>query len=433
MIVNRAFRRMHKQIAVKFAYRYRVSVFLFFLILITFMDRVCISLVGVRIKSAFNLTNEQFGWVLGAFALAYAIFEIPTGTLGDRIGQRAVFIRIVLWWSLFTALTGAATGLGSLVITRFLFGAGEAGAYPTCCGTISRWFPAGETAKGISCLMIGSSTGAAIAPLIIIPIAVSYGWRAPFFVNGLIGLVWVLICISWFRNEPAEMKRISKDERQLIETSRRFVKHGKSFPWKIAFKNRTMWLLIGASFSSQWAFYFFIAWLPVYLQEGRHFSESSMKIITSYLFVIGTIGGISSGFFSDWLVKKRGLKFGRRYMGMLTLVMMGLLFFLAAIVENNAIATGCLMFCYFFVPIHGITAFSACVDIGGSKAGTVTGIMNFFGQIGAFSLAVIFGRIVDLTHSFNAPLYIVSFVLLAGSLTWMANDLTKKIPETIDH
>src|SRR5450631_2183857 len=113
-----------------FPYRYRVLIFLFFLTLITYLDRVSISLVGVRIKAAFKLSNEQFGWVLGAFAIAYAIFEIPSGIAGDRYGQRAVFMRIVLWWSLFTALTGATTGLFSLICVRFLFGAGESGAYP---------------------------------------------------------------------------------------------------------------------------------------------------------------------------------------------------------------------------------------------------------------------------------------------------------------
>src|SRR6476620_12423744 len=125
----------------KIPYRYRVLLFLFFLSFITYLDRICISLVGVRIKSEFNLTNEQFGWVLGSFSLAYALFEIPSGILGDRIGQRAVFIRIVLWWSLFTVLTGLTTGLVSLLIMRFLFGVGESGTYPNTMIVVSRWFP----------------------------------------------------------------------------------------------------------------------------------------------------------------------------------------------------------------------------------------------------------------------------------------------------
>jgi len=194
----------------KYPYRHRVLILLFFLILITYLDRVCISLVGVRIKSAFNLTNEQFGWVLGAFALAYAIFEIPSGMLGDRIGQRKLFLRIVLWWSLFTALTGAATGLTTLILTRFLFGMGESGAYPNSSGAIARWFPSAETGRSMSILFVGQNAGAAFAPLIVVPIAVNFGWRAPFFVNGLIGLFWVMICWIWFRNEPSEIKVFQK-------------------------------------------------------------------------------------------------------------------------------------------------------------------------------------------------------------------------------
>src|SRR6187402_2564815 len=111
----------------KLPYRFRILVFLFFLIIITYLDRNCIALVGTQIKAEFGLSNEQFGWVLAAFSLAYALFEIPAGMMGDRIGQRAVFIRIVLLWSLFTILTGLTAGLISLIIVRFLFGIGEAG------------------------------------------------------------------------------------------------------------------------------------------------------------------------------------------------------------------------------------------------------------------------------------------------------------------
>jgi sugar phosphate permease len=411
----------------KFPYRYRVLILLFFLILITYLDRVCISLVGVRIKSEFHLSNEQFGWVLGAFALAYALFEIPTGVLGDRIGQRKVFLRIVLWWSLFTALTGAATGLFTLMFTRFLFGIGEAGAFPNGSGTISRWFPAAETARGISCLMIGSSTGAAIAPLIIVPIAVLYGWRAPFFVNGLIGLVWVLVCFLWFRNEPSEMKNIPADEKKVIEINRRYTNHSEPFPWRAAFRNKSLWALSTAFFCSQWALYFFIAWMPVYLQEGRHFSENEMKITTSYLFIMGIIGGLSSGFFIDWLVKKKGVKFGRRFIGAMALGIMSILFLITALTPNNAIASGCLMFCYLFIPVNGINGFSTCIDIGRSRAGTVAGIMNFAGNMGAFFLSVLFGKIVDSAHSFNEPLFIIAGVFFSGSILWLAVDPTKQI------
>ena len=413
----------------KFPYRYRVLILLFFLILITYLDRICISLIGVRIKNEFNLSNTKFGYVLGAFALSYALFEIPAGILGDRIGQKKVFLRIVIWWSLFTALTGATTGFITLLFTRFLFGMGEAGAFPNSCGAISRWFPVSETSKGTSCLMIGSSAGAAVAPLIVVSIAAAYGWRAPFFVNGLIGLVWVLVCLAWFKNEPGEMKNISGNEKSLIENNRRFIRHEQKFPWSIALKNRSLWALALAAFCSQWALYFFIAWMPVYLQEGRHFSETTMKFTTSYLFVVGIIGGLLSAFFIDRFVKKRGIKSGRRLIGMIALGMMCLLFIVAAITTSNIIASISLMSCYFFMPINGINYFSACVDIGRSKAGTVTGIVNFSGSMGAFFLSVGFGKIADVSHNFNVPMFVIAGVLFTGCLLWLLVDAGKPLIE----
>jgi sugar phosphate permease len=411
----------------KFPHRYRVLIFLFFLTLITYLDRICISLVGVRIKSEFNLTNEQFGWVLGSFALAYAIFEIPSGVLGDRIGQRAVLIRIVLWWSLFTALTGATTGLFTLMLVRFLFGMGESGAYPTSSAVISRWFPAGETGRSMASLFIGQNAGAAIAPLIVIPIAVAFGWRASFFVNGFIGLIWVCICFLWFRNNPSEMKGITNEERNFIESNRRFVEHKQSFSWKIVLKSRSLRALVAACFCSQWAQYFFISWMPVYLQEGRHFSENDMKIITSYFFIIGIAGVMSAGFLSDLLVNRKGLRFGRRFLGILSMSMLALSFFSAAVTTNNSVAVISLYIGQLFYSFVPIILFSTCVDIGGNRVGTVAGIMNFFGQAGAFFLAIVFGKIADITHSFNIPLFVVAGVLFVGSMLWFFVDASRPI------
>ena len=411
----------------KFPYRYRILIFLFFLILITYLDRISISLVGVKIKSEFNLSNEQFGWVLASFSLAYALFEIPSGILGDRIGQRSVLLRIVLCWSIFTALTGITTGLLTLICVRFLFGMGEAGAFPTSSGVISRWFPAAETAKGVSSLFVGANTGAAIAPLIVIPIAVAFGWRATFFVNGLIGLLWVLVCFLWFRNHPSETKGITDEERDFIEKNRRFLNHKQSFPWKTAFKSRSLRALVAAFFCSQWGLYFFIAWMPVYLIEGRHFSENDMKMTTFYIFFTGIMVALSAGFLSDWLVKKKGLRFGRRFIGVLALGMLSLSFLVAAVTTNNTIVAVSLIIGHLFFSANGIASYSTCVDIGGDNAGTVAGIMNFFGQTGAFFLAIIFGKIADLTHTFNTPMLVLAGVLITGSLLWLFVDPSRPI------
>jgi MFS transporter, ACS family, glucarate transporter len=413
----------------KLPYRHRVLILLFFLIFITYLDRVCISLVGVRIKSAFGLNNVQFGWVVGAFALAYAIFEIPSGMLVDRIGQRAVFIRIVLWWSFFTALTGFTVGLTSLLFTRFFFGMGESGAYPNSSSTIARWFPSAETGRSMSVLFFGQNAGAAIAPLIVVPIAIHFGWRAPFFVNGFIGFLWVIVCWLWFRNEPSQMKGISTGEIKMIEDKRRFAPHRQTFPWKIFLRNWKMWALITGFFCSQWGLYFFVAWMPVYLQQGRHFSENNMKLTTSYSFIFGMAGALFSGFLNDWLVRKKGLAFGRRFVGFMALCFSGLCLLVTATASGNSLVAFSLVTCYLFYSFFAITAFSTCVDIGGSKAGTVAGIMNCAGQTGAFFLSVVFGKIADAAHNYNTPVLLIASILITGSILWLGIDPTKKIEE----
>jgi ACS family glucarate transporter-like MFS transporter len=414
-------------------YRYRVLVLLCSLTTLTYLDRICISIVGVRIKSALGLSNEQFGWVLGSFALAYALFEIPSGALGDRIGPRAVFIRIVLWWSLFTALTGLATGLISLLIVRFLFGVGESGTYPNCLIVVSRWFPVNETGRALTWVGIGSQIGSAIAPLIIIPLASSYGWQMPFYVNGVIGIVWIVICYAWFQNFPAQMKHISQEEKQLIKANCRYNDQQHLIPRKFIFKSRTLWALMLMYFCFQWANYFFIAWMPVYLQEGRHFSENENKPIIFSLFIAGIIGLLLGGFAADWMVKKKGLRFGRRFIGMTGIGMCGLLILLAAVLLQKNIAAACLIGANGFYSFGVMSSYGVCADIGRNNSGTVTGAMNFSGQMGAFFLAIVFGKIVDITHNFNDPLFIVAGILFVGFLLWFAIDPTKQLAIKTEH
>jgi MFS transporter, ACS family, glucarate transporter len=408
-------------------YRYRVLILLCSLTTLTYLDRICISIVGVRIKAEFSLTNEQFGWVLASFALAYALFEIPSGILGDRIGPRAVFIRIVLWWSFFTAVTGVAAGLVSLIVIRFLFGIGESGTYPNCLITVSRWFPVHETGRALTWVGIGSQIGSAIAPLIIIPLAVSYGWRIPFFVNALIGVVWVLCCYFWFRNFPAEMHHIPAKERVYIEDNCRFSSHQHLIPFRVIFSSRTLWALMCMYFCCQWANYFFVAWMPVYLQQGRHFTESETSPVIFALFITGITGFLFGGFVGDWIMKRKGLLFGRRFIGMTGLGMCGLMIFFSALTPEKMISAYCLIAANGFFSFGVMVSYAVCADIGRNNTGTVTGAMNFFGQMGAFFLALVFGKVADVTHNFNYPLYLVAFVMFTGCLLWLAIDPTKQV------
>jgi sugar phosphate permease len=223
------------------------------------------------------------------------------------------------------------------------------------------------------------------------------------------------------------MKGISDQEKNFIETNRRFVDHKETVSWRLALKRRSLRALVAQLFCSQWAQYFFIAWMPVYLQEGRHFSEDNMKMITSYFFLVGMIGVLSAGFLSDWLIKKRGLRFGRKFLGITPLSLLALSFLVIALTPNNILVIICLYLAQLFYAFNPVVSFSTCVDIGGHRVGTVTGIMNFFGQIGAFLLAIAFGKIVDLTKSFSAPLFLIAGVVFTGSLLWVFIDPTKRV------
>src|SRR6478609_2402342 len=170
--------------------RHAVLAMLVLLSVVTYLDRICIGISAMEIQADLDLSESQWGWVLGAFLLAYGLFEIPSGGLGDRIGQRKVLTRIVLWWSAFTALTPLAFNYYMLVATRFLFGAGEAGAYPNASGCISRWFPAAERARAQGLVWGASRLGGAIAGVAVGALMTRVGWQACFWLFGSLGLVW---------------------------------------------------------------------------------------------------------------------------------------------------------------------------------------------------------------------------------------------------
>ena len=199
------------------AVRYRVLRFAFFLAIVTYLDRVCISIATPFIMQDLGLTLVQMSTVFGAFTLAYSLFEVPSGWLGDVIGPRRVLTRIVLWWSAFTMLTGAAQGLRSLVAIRFLFGAGEAGAFPNVVRSFSQWFPARERGMATGVLFLGSRLGGAITAPIALVLIRQWGWRRSFLVFGAFGIVWAIAWYRSYRDRPSEHADVDREELESID------------------------------------------------------------------------------------------------------------------------------------------------------------------------------------------------------------------------
>lgn len=407
--------------------RHKALLLLISLSTITYIDRTCISLVATDIKADLKIGNDTWGWILSAFALAYALFELPTGVMGDRIGPRKTLTRVVAWWSAFTFATGLAFNWLSMLVIRFLFGAGEAGAYPNASIVVSRWFPKQETGRVQAYIWGAGRVGGVLAPWIVIPIAAHYGWRMSFYVLSVIGIAWAVIWHYWFRDFPNLKTDISKDELAHIESNRQFKVHSHHIPWKQILRSRNMWALMLMFHFFMYGAYFFTAWLPIYLKEGRGFSTTQMQLFATLPFVFGAIGCLVGGYLSDWLISIFGLKIGRRSVGIMGMGVSSIIILAAATTTDNQTAAYLLAIGMGFKDLTLPVAFAVCVDIGRDKAGTVSGAMNMVGQLGAVFLSLLFGYIVQLTGDFNKPLYLIATLLMCGCGLWFLIDPTKPV------
>jgi MFS transporter, ACS family, glucarate transporter len=409
-------------------YRYVVLFLLVILSVITFLDRVCMNVASKYIKSDLELSYSEWSYVLGAFSLAYALFEIPTGALGDRVGARSVLTRVVIWWSAFTALTGAAFNNIYLIAVRFLFGIGEAGAYPNASLVLSRWFPAIEIGRAQSYIWAAARIGGSLTPFVVLPLVSNFGWRMAFPLLSMLGFVWAFVWFRWFRNNPSEKNGISQKELALIESTR-IVKEHHKLSWSTIIANKNIWLLMLMCHLFFYASYFFTNWSNIYFQDGRGLSEADSNSFLSLSYFLGAIGCLIGGYMSDYLVKKRGLKFGRRAVSVFGLGLSSIFFVFSGLTTDNTLAGYFLAICVLTKDLALPVAFATCVDIGKQNAGTVAGSMNFAGQLGGFFITIFFGHIVDLTHDFNLPLFIIAGCLVIAAILWLFIDPTKEIVE----
>jgi len=401
-------------------YRHRVLALLFFLSIITYIDRVCISVAGPRMQEELGIDPKQWGWVVAAFAWAYAAFEIPTGSMGDRIGPRKVLTRIVIWWSVFTSLTGAVSNFFVLLGTRFLFGAGEAGAYPNSSASISRWFPAAERGRAHGLVWMASRIGGAISPLLVVPIQMQFGWRASFYIFGVLGIIWAVVWYWWFRDSPREKAGITEAEVQEIGAAKAEAHRG--LPWGRALRSGNLWWIMLMYHTYCWGSFFYLSWLHTFLVRGRGFSDTEIRDYSWLPFAFGGTANMLGGITSDYLVKRIGLKWGRRSVGLIGLGVSALFISLTMTTEDKMTSVIFLALGYagsdFMLPV----AWAVCLDVGRKYAGAVTGAMNTAGQIGSALTSTAFGYLVSYFGSYNAPLVPMAAMTAISALLWLKID-----------
>ena len=403
-----------------------VLVFLVFIGVITFLDRINISVAGATIMADLGLTRTQWGWVLSAFIISYGLLQVPLGAWGDRKGHRMVLSVIVLWWSVFTGFTGMAGGFVMLLIIRFLFGAGEAGAYPCMTGVIGRWFPKSETARAQGYIWAASRMGGALTPFVVIPVILILGWRMAFYILGTLGIVWVIAWYLYYRNEPSKLKGIKKTELDEIQTDLD-TKARTKIPWNQIIHRRQFWIILAMYWFYAWGSWFFFSWFPTFMEEGRGFAKSELTYAVAVPFLMSMIGNISGGYLSDKLSAKYGLKIGRKLLGVSGLAVSAVFMFLAGFIPGKLQVFIFLSLCFGIIDLMLPSAWAICLDVGKKYAGAVSGAMNTAGNIGGFACASVFGYLVDATGNYNFPLFIISGMLLISAFLFLRIDPTKQL------
>jgi MFS family permease len=396
---------------------------------ITYLDRTCISVTASGMMRDLNLSSVQMGVVFSAFTLAYAIFEIPSGSWGDHYGTRKVLSRIVVWWSAFTVLTGFAFNYSSLLVTRFLFGAGEAGAWPNVARTAARWFPRSSRGRAQAFFFVGCHLSGGLTPLLVTALLGWMNWQAVFWIFGSVGFVWALAWFLWFRDEPSEHRAVGQAELEFIRVGR---SNAKPLPhnwatWGPLLRNRNVLFICLMYFTQAYAFNFYVTWLPTYLRQQRGFSSFTLGFLSGLPLILSVIADFSGGFTTDKLVKRMGLRAGRSLVGVASLVAAGICLIAGAHTENAVLAAvmiSCAGACAnFLLP----AAWGTCIDIAGDNSGLVSACMNTAGQVGGFLSPLVLALMLRHFSSWTPGLYLTGVLYLLGALCWLAIDAGKPI------
>jgi MFS transporter, ACS family, glucarate transporter len=404
---------------------------IFALAVITYLDRLCISAAMPAMAAEFDLSPMQKGWIFSAFTFAYAAFEIPSGWLGDRFGARLALTRIVLWWSAFTILTGAVFGFWSLFLVRFLFGAGEAGAFPNIARAISRWFPSPEQGRGLSVAFIGLAVGSAMTAPLVFTLLEFQGWRWAFVEFGLIGALWCAAWHRWFRDRPEDHPAVNQAELRLIrsdEVDEIMVSGTHTVPWRALFRSTNLAFICLMYFAYGYGLYFYITWLPTYLLDARGFSIASTKWLAALPWALSALGFWFGGWATDYLVKRTGnLKIARCGLGAAGYAAGALALIAVAEVDDSLLAACLLALALCFQTMTISAAWAVCLDVGRQNAGVVTGFMNTVGNIGGAIAPIVVGYAVNEWQSWTLPFYVMAGVFGFGILMWLLVDPKRSV------
>ena len=410
--------------------RYRVVALATGLAMITHLDRACLATLAPGIIRDLGLTTVQMGYVFTVFQLAYAVFEIPTAWWADRRGTRSVLARIVSWWSLMTIATGAAFTYPILLLIRFLFGVGEAGAWPCAARTFSRWIPADERGTVQGVFFAGAHLVGGLTPVMVLWMLTFLTWRQIFFCFGTIGLVWVAIWYTWFRDDPSMHPGVNADElRTIVQQRLPDSGHagGGARYWRSLIGSRNMIALSIMYIPNCMIFYFCITWLPTYLKQRHGFDAGSLGLFAGLPLLVSMPGDLLGGVATDRLVARVGLRLGRTGLGAAAYVIAGIALLVAARSSTPVLAASLIAAATGLTMFTLGAAWGTVIEVGREHVSVVGATMNSTGNLAAMLNPLIVAYSVQWFGNWDVPLYLMGGLFLVGAFCWTLVDPAKPV------
>ena len=403
--------------------RYGVIGFAVTLAIITYFDRVALSKASGLIRADLHISKQQMGYVFAAFAASYSLFEIPSGYMGDRLGPRRVLMRIVIWWSVFTALMGAAFNFVSIFLTQLFFGAGEAGCFPNITKAFTAWLPREERVRGQGIIWLAARWGGAITPLIVFQLLRFVSWRQVFFIFGCVGVFWAVFFFRWYRDDPRDNPSLNQAELDLLRGNQGLAGAHGDVPWKLFATTPDVLMLCVQYFFMSFSWYFYITWLPTFLDELK-LSPAAAAALNILPLFLGGVGALVSGFMAGPLTRTFGsVRTARRVVSSTSFLCAGALLVISTAIHEPWLKMLAIGMASFFNDVVLPPAWGACMDVGGKFSGTLSGAMNMTGNFGGVVFPIVAATVLaHFANNWNLVFYLSALSYVFGAILWMILD-----------
>jgi MFS family permease len=392
--------------------------------MMTYMDRQILATARPVISKELGISLIAMGTITGAFRLAYALFQIPGGWLGDKFGARRALTAIVVWWSIFTGFTAMSWNATSMLVVQVFFGAGEAGAFPIATRSLSRWMKPTERGFAQGITHAGRGLGAAITPPIVVFIIARFGWRAAFVLFGVLGIVWSIVWFSYYRDTPEEHEGTNEAERQLIGGGRTRTTH---VPWRNILAHGNLWILAVMYFCYNFNLNVYNDWFATYLHDSRGMTLAKMGLYASLPLFAGTLGDVAGGSFSDYVLKRTGrINLARRGVAIAGFVLSAAATIPAIFAHDALTSVAFYSLAFFGLECTVGVSWAVPLDIGGDLAGSVSSVMNSLGNLGG-ALAAVVVTFMAKYYGWNAPFLLTSALCVIAALLFLKIDASRRI------